>query len=320
MPISYQAQLEKLEGVTLVAPFLGLPGYFQDPKNSIFVVGRDERNFRMWSEFPATQDQQKALAQMRTGAIVSAALAGTYGWKVGDKIPIISDVPQKDGSKLWTFDVIAIVGDVPNFPRGYILGNYAYLDEARFAGIVGTVFMFAVRISDESQAEKASSAIDSLFANGIAQTRTIPERLAWQNGLNSFVDIQFLTGAVIGATMFMLLFLTCNVMMQSVHERIPEFAVLKTLGFSDAGLLTLVMLEAAIPCLIGALAGLAVARGAAPLAALALPPGLNLPAPDLSPSVFLVAIAVAVLVAIASGIPSAWRVKRLNVVDALAGR
>lgn len=118
----------------------------------------------------------------------------------------------------------------------------------------------------------------------------------------------------------MLLFLTGNVMMQSVRERIPEFAVLKTIGFSDFGLLVLIVLEASIPCLLGALAGLAISRNAAPFAILILPPGLSLPVPDLSPTVFLSGIAVAILVAAASGIPPAWRVKRLNVVDALAGR
>jgi putative ABC transport system permease protein len=319
LPMAYQEQLEKIDGVTLVAPFTGLGGYYQDTKNSVFVVSRDQRSFRMWPEFPVTQAQEKILAQMRTGVIVSASLADKYHWKAGDRIPIQSQLVQQDGSKVWIFDVVAVVGDIPAVPRGYMLGNFTYLDEARSVG-KGTVGFFGIRIQDSSQGSKISREIDDRFANGVVQTRTIPERTAFQNGLNSFVDIQFLTGAVIGATMFMLLFLTGNVMMQSVRERIPEFAVLKTIGFSDFGLLVLIVLEASIPCLLGALAGLAISRNAAPFAILILPPGLNLPVPDLSPTVFLSGFAVAILVAAASGIPPAWRVKRLNVVDALAGR
>src|SRR3546814_17498615 len=45
-------------------------------------------------------------------------------------------------------------------------------------------------------------------------------------------------------------------MMQSVRERIPELAVLKTLGFTDAKVTALVLAESLLLCVIAAALGL----------------------------------------------------------------
>jgi putative ABC transport system permease protein len=103
-------------------------------------------------------------------------------------------------------------------------------------------------------------------------------------------------------------------MMQSVRERIPELAVLKTLGFTDANLLGLVLAESLLLCAIGALLGLAASYGALPI----IKEGLQ--GVELSPLALLPGIGVAVLLALIVGLPPALRAKRLNIVDALAGK
>jgi putative ABC transport system permease protein len=123
---------------------------------------------------------------------------------------------------------------------------------------------------------------------------------------------------VVTAVLFMLLFLTGNTMMQSVRERVPEFGVLKTLGYSDGGVLALVLAEAVILCLLAAGAGLAFAK-------------LGIPrigdfAPDMGQlllmpwSALLTGLGFAVAVAIVSALVPALRAKRLSIIDALANR
>jgi putative ABC transport system permease protein len=113
---------------------------------------------------------------------------------------------------------------------------------------------------------------------------------------------------------FTLLFLTGNTMMQSLRERIPELAVLKTLGFTDGGVLALVLAECLLLCVISALIGLGIAAVLFPLMKDVL--GIvHLPV-----SVIALGVGVAVLVALVTGLPPAWRAMRLNIVDALAGR
>jgi putative ABC transport system permease protein len=146
----------------------------------------------------------------------------------------------------------------------------------------------------------------------------MPERVAFEQGLQGFLDLEFFTRAVSAAALFMIVFLTGNVMAQSVRERIPEFAVMKTVGFTDRAIFLLVLAEAAIPCLIGAMLGLALTQ-TMPAFVRALFPGTTL-LPVITPAVIGYALGAALLVAGVSGVPAALRARRLTVVDALAGR
>ena len=145
------------------------------------------------------------------------------------------------------------------------------------------------------------------------------EKANAQAGVSSIGDITFFTRSIIGAVLFMLLFLTGNTMMQSVRERVPEFAVLKTIGFSDGGVLVLVLAEAVTLCLLAGLAGLGFVKFVAPLFVNSLPG--NAGSLLLMPwSAAAYGLAFALLTAGIAGFFPALRVKRLNVVDALAGR
>jgi putative ABC transport system permease protein len=117
--------------------------------------------------------------------------------------------------------------------------------------------------------------------------------------------------AILGAVFFTLLFLTGNTMMQSVRERTPELAVLKTLGFSDAKVLGLVIGEALLLCVLAAAVGLAASYGLIPVVRSVLQ-GI-VASPWLVPR----GLGLAVLLALLVGTPPALRAMRLNVVDAL---
>jgi putative ABC transport system permease protein len=103
-------------------------------------------------------------------------------------------------------------------------------------------------------------------------------------------------------------------MMQSVRERVPELAVLKTLGFSNAKVLTLILLEATVLCVFAALIGLALAEVAFSFMGAVFGRVL------LPPLVIETGIAIAILLALVSGTPPAWRSTRINIVDALSGK
>jgi putative ABC transport system permease protein len=121
--------------------------------------------------------------------------------------------------------------------------------------------------------------------------------------------------AIVAAVLFTLLFLTGNTMMQSVRERTPELAILKTVGFSDGTVTALVLIESVVLCLIAASVGLATAAALFPLIAALGFGGASLPL-----KVAAWGLGIAILLALASGLPPAWRAQRLVIVDALAGR
>jgi len=318
MPIAYADKIAGVPGVTVVAPRKGLGGYYQDRKNGMGAIMTDERFFAARPEIIVTRAEIEQLRRTRTGALVGNYYAAKYGWKVGDKIALITNTPRNDGSRTWTFDILGITDDADNpGDSEYFIGNYKYLDEGRVTD-KGTTDRFLVRIADPSRATQVSRAIDRLFDNSPAPTRTGSEKAQAQSGLQAFGDINFLTHAVITAVIFMLLFLTGNTMMQSVRERVPEFGVLKTLGFSDLGLLGLVFAEAAILCLVAGLAGLALSQGAVPIAHRLMPEVASLI--QSSWSALLPGFGFALLVGFVSALLPALRAKRLNIVDALANR
>jgi putative ABC transport system permease protein len=318
MPLSYADQIAHVPGVTVVAPRWLMLGYFQDPKNPIGVLGGDERFFALRPEITISEEQIRTLRQTRTGAVIGQYLARKYGWKVGDRIPLQSDTAQMDGSRVWTFDVLAIVDDA-NYPgqAEWFITNYDYLDQGR-ASDKGTINRFLVRIKDPRRAAQIGRVIDQLFLNSSVPTRTGSERSAAQSGLQYMGDVNYFTDAVVGAVFFMLLFLTGNTMMHSIRERISEFAVLKSLGFSDNLVLGLVVAESVLLCLLAAVAGLLVSRVLIPplipavedFALLAQIPWLAM----------LRGFALALVVALVSCLLPAWRVQQLEIVDALARR
>ena len=316
LPFADLPQIEAVPGVAGVAYASWFGTYYQDPKNFVFSFPADvDRYFSIYSEFKLPSDQLDALSHTRTGAVIGRQLADKYGWKIGDKVPLHSTIwVRKGGTSDWTFDIVGIYDDPEEPARAsQFLFNHDYFDEARSFS-KGMVGWYIVRLADSSRAVEVAGAIDHLFANSTYETKTVTEKENAQSFLKQIGDINFIVDAIVGAVLFTLLFLTGNMMMQSVRERIPEFAVLKTLGFSDTGVLVLVLAESLLLCLAAAAIGLAGATAIFPMLKDVIGV-VSLPS-----VVIVIGLVIAVLLALASGLPPAWRAKRLNIVDALAGR
>ncbi len=317
LPLSYLTQIESVPGVERVAYFNWFGGYFQDAKNAITSYPIDaRRTFEVFPDWKVPKDQLEKMERTRDGAIVGAALAKRYGWKVGDRVPLRTSIwTKKDGSSNYDFEIVGLF-TVPSQPANeqLFLLNYEYFDEARSFG-QGQVGWYAFNIKDPTQSSAISRRVDKMFENSPNETKTQNEQEFAQAQIKQIGDIGFMVNAIVGAVMFTLLFLTGNTMMQSVRERIPELAVLKTLGFTDGAVTTLVLAESALLCVFAALAGLAFAAMIFPVAGTFIGGKVLLPT-----NVILFGVGAALLLALISGLPPAWRANRLTVVDALAGR
>jgi len=317
LPVSYAERIKAVPGVTGVADQQWFGGYYQDQKNQVvsYAVHADSY-LKLFPEFQIPKDQVEALLHTRTGAIVGVRLAKKYNWKIGDQIPLSSAIwiKKSDRTSNWTFDLVGIFDDPENNWRANtMLFNYDYFDEARSIGN-GTVGWFIVGIDDPKKASKIGADIDALFVNSPNETHTQTEKEFGQAFLKQMGDINFIVGAIIGAVFFTLLFLTGNTMMQSVRERIPELAVLKTLGFSDDGIAALVIAESSVLCLTAAAIGLILASAIFPFLKDVLVIS-GLPA-----QVVAEGFAIAAGVAFVTALPPAFRARRLSIVDALAQR
>jgi putative ABC transport system permease protein len=118
----------------------------------------------------------------------------------------------------------------------------------------------------------------------------------------------------------MILFLCANSVAESVRERLPEFAVLKTIGFGDRQVATLVFLEAALPALAGAVLGTALAEALGSLTSkLGEGSGLNLPAASISGVVVALALGIALVIGAISAVMPLRRLRTMQIAPALAG-
>lgn len=326
LPLSERDQIARIEGVTKIGYYGAIGGYYRDPKNSAFAVMIDPEMQYVWPELSSLTPQQFAALQTnRTGVFMSRRFADKYGFKTGDTYPLLATGPNNvkaDGSKLWTFNILGIVADVSWFPTGYVMGNFDYLNEARVQKASGTVGEYLVLVKDPARTAETGQAIDGMFANSGAPTTSMPAKLEMQSIRDSFIDIGFVTDTIAGAGLFMILIIVGNSFAQSVRERIPELAVMKVLGFSNAGVMAIQVFEAVLPCLLGAAIGVALAAVLAPEATLLLPAGAAgvVTLPRISLSVFAWAMALAVVVAFVGAVIPLLRFKWIDVAAALSGR
>jgi putative ABC transport system permease protein len=212
-----------------------------------------------------------------------------------------------------------VLDDTPYWPGGFELGSYQYFKMARPAADQAKAGWFQAVVKDPAHAEQTAIAIDARFANSAIPTDSISERMMRSDGATSVVNVAAVTRRVAAVGLFMILLLTAHGMAQSVRERLGEFAVLKTIGYSDGGVIALVFAEALVPAILGAGLGL----GIAALVAGRIPkllPTFYLPEPHLSGLVIAEALLAAVLLALLSVILPAMRLKRLDVAAILAGR
>ena len=320
LPLAYKAQIEALPNVEKVAYYQTMVAYYKDPKDGISVGAIGLEDFlKVYPEVVLPEDQRKAMLSTRTGAIIGKDMAERWGWKIGDRIPVTSRVFRRaDGSYDWAFDIVGIYDfaeEYENFNATEMWVNYEYFDEERAVGN-GMVLLYFIGINDPELAAPISESVDGLFANSPSPTQTMNEKDFIRAQLAQIGDVNFLVTAIIGAVFFTLLFLTGNTMMQSVRERIPELAVLKTYGFGDGLLMTLVFAEALLLCVVSAAVGIGIAAAFFPSILGALNVG-TLPMP---PSVFALGLGFAAVLALVSALPPALRAQRLKIVDALAGR
>ncbi|HEY7652587.1 MAG TPA: ABC transporter permease [Methylomirabilota bacterium] len=321
LPMAYQPRIEQVPGVVGVAFADWFGAKYQNESNAFPVFAVDPaRYLDMYPEFTVARAHREAFVKTRTGALAGQRLVDRFGWKVGQKLPISSEIhPKTDGSMSWEFDLVGIIDADDPAVRGntdMVLINVAYFDEARQSGR-GKTGWYIVRIADSGQARAISAGIDALFMNSPDETKTQPEKEFALGFAKQIGDIGALVTRILIAVFFTILILTGNTMAQSIRERIPELAILKTLGFSDGKITALVLAEAGLLLALGGSIGMG--------AAVAAMPGLNgatggrFPPLFVGPETWLLAAAIAAAVALAIGLPPAWRANRLKIVDALSG-
>jgi putative ABC transport system permease protein len=318
MPIAYFNRVHSVDGVRQVTFANWFGGYYQDPKNFLMTLAVEPATyFDVYrSELDIPPEQLQAFIRDRSSAVIGESLARKWGWKVGDRVPVSSNIfTQRSGGHTWDFTIAGIVkGKTEQVDTNFFLLQYAYFDETRSFG-KDTIGWLILQTNSPENNDRVAKTIDAMFANSTAETSTDTEKAFGKAFAAQFGNIALIVFLVVGAAFVTILMIVGNTMALSIRERTREIGVLKTLGFSGARILRMVLGESVLLALLGGLPGLAIAA----LITLALRNSLaNIaPAFAVSPDIAMEGLALMIALGLITGMIPALNAMRLKIATAL---
>ena len=316
LPQSYKERMERLEGVSLAVYATWFGGIYQKPTNFFAQMPVEPSQFlEMFPEYRLGDDERRAWLETRTGAIVGRVTADRFEWSIGDRIPLQSPIwLTKDDGHTWEFDLVGIYdGAEKGTDTSQFFFRHDYFDENRRDGD-GLVGWYWIRVDDPERAAQIATAVDQEFANSAYETKTEPEGAFVQGFAKQIGNITAIMMAILAAVFFTILLVAGNTMAQAVRERIPELAVLKALGFTDRGVMTLVLSESCLLSGMGGICGLALGWW---LVSLGDPSGGSLPVFFFPTRDLVLGFLLVFILGLVAGILPALQAERLQIADAL---
>lgn len=318
LPGNYADKVRAIEGVKDVTHANWFGGYFQETKNQFPNMAVDGESWlRMYPEFQVPEDQKKAWLADRQGALVGAATMKRFGWKIGDRIPLQATI-FRSVRPSWEFNIDGVYDSpVKGTDKTQLFFHYAYVNEAvpKQSSFASSVGWLVIRVNDPEQSPVIARKIDALFANSPTETKTDSEKNFVAGWAKQIGNISLIMQLIAAAALFMMLLVTANAMAQSIRERTSELAVLKTLGYGDRKVLSLVLMESCVLALIGGLSGLGLSWFL--VNHFGDPTGNYLPAFFLPPRDLIVGTLMVIALGFLTGAVPALQAGRLRIVDAL---
>ncbi len=318
LPMSFVRKVHAIPGVSGINQFSWFGGIYDEPKNQFPNFAVDPETVgQVWPDYNIPAEALERFRRIRNGALVGAELMTQFGWHVGQLITLRGTIFPVD----LTFE---IVGVIPSGGGTRMLWfNRTYLEEAMEPkGGMKNVGMIWMRAERPELVDGIIKQVDALFRNSEAEVAAETEKAFFATFLDSLQGLMrviLIVGfLVVGAVVL----IAANTSAMGVRERIPEIAILKSIGFRRGPILAALLAESMLQGLAGGLLG---AGGAyAILEALRLAGKTGnmaflgpLGGFRMSPIVAAEGLAIAVIVGIVAGLVPAWNGARINVVDAM---
>ncbi len=316
IPVAYEAKVRVVPGVKEVSVWNWFGGTYKDnrdQKNFFARFGVEPQPFMtIRTQMDMPEDQRKAFITDRTGCVVSRDLAEKLNFKIGDRITLVGDIYPV------TLD-LKVVGifDDPD-ANLTLFFNYDYLRDALPLRRRNLISVIAVLANTPDDIPRIGKTVDTMFAEASPPTRTESEQQFALSFVSFLGNIKLFLLSICAAVTFTILLVSGNTMAMSVRERIKEVGVLKTLGFTNEAILSMIIGEALTISLIGGILGLVLAAiltvgvGKVGQAFVAQLHGLSM-----TPFTALIALGVALFVGFVSSFVPAWNASRTNILDSL---
>ncbi len=317
LPVSYRQKILQVEGVKQVGYANWFAGIYIDEKHFFprIAVGGDNY-FDLFPEIVIPPEQLKTFRTQRNACIAGRKLIEKYKWKLGDTIPLTGNIYPGD----WRFVLAGVYrGATKTIDETAFFFRWDYLDEMvkqKMPSQAGKVGWYIVQVKNPVQSGTVSQSIDALFKNSWAETLTETEK-AFQLGFVAMTEAILVAVRVVSYVVIgVILVILANTMAMTSRERMPEYATLKTLGFGNGFLTTLIAGESVCIAALGGLAGIGLAFPAASVFSEHL--GTLLPIFHITGETLILSFSLCVGIGILSAMFPVWRAVRAKIVDALS--
>ncbi len=315
LPVGLYGTIQAVPGVRAASYVSGFFGTYQTVQHPVGGEAIGPGYFRVFPQYTVAPAAVRAYRNTQMAVLAGRRMARRYHWTVGQQIPIRAPgFLRRNGSEVWTFRIAGIYTSKPRAMENAIIMHWRYLDLGRGTHR-GRVDAFLERIAHTRQAALIGQRIDALSANSSHETKTQLSSALAARTVRQVADLGLIVYGIMGAVFFTLVLLTGNAMAYAVRERTPEWAIMKTVGFSSRAILAVVLGESVLVLAVGALAGLLLAHVV--VVGVNLLPGPHVPLAPVAERIWAQGLALAVLVGLVAGALPAVRAARQSVTDGL---
>ncbi len=309
LPISYWPRIKGVHGVAAVTPINWIGAYYQDPSQTFanFAVDADTL-FDVFSEVKILPAQVVAFERDRTGAVVGRSLAEKYHWKIGQRITLLHSIYGFDPQ-------LTLRGIYTGSDENQLFFHWNYFNES--TGRLNLAEGYWIRVDGPDDVARVSKAVDALFRNTPAETRTQTEGTVLLNFIAVLGNVRAVVLVIGSAVLFAILLVVANTMALAIRERLPEAAVLRSLGFRPAQIVRLFVGEALLITLAGGVLGAAAAEilyGSLGITQLRGAIYIDL---RMRPETLLLSLAITLLIGLGASLWPALQAARINISRAL---
>lgn len=244
MPIAYEKKITTVPGVELVLPLQWFGGYYMEPKNFFANFATDpHRLFDMFPELGVSEETKQAMLEDRRAAVAGIGLMERYGWKVGDRVTLKGTIFPVD------LEFILVGQYTSERDESNFYFRFDYLDEAM--GGMGRIGSFWVKAANAEKVPEVAEAIDGIFRNTPAETKTETEKAFMLGFVSMLGNVQAIIGSVAMVIVFTMLLVASSTMAMTIRERLREIAILKSMGYPPLTVLGIILAEAVLISVFG---------------------------------------------------------------------
>ena len=322
LPLSYEPKIVEVEGVDEICKWQWFGGYYQDPANFFAQFAVDpERFLDIYPEVDVIEGSRDEFLAGRTACLVGEGLATKFGWEVGDRVPLIGGIfPHPEGNTVpWEFDVVGIYRPLSTaIDNRTLFFHWDYFQETLEQGGEGftpDVNTYVLRTEPDAYQQGVMASIEGLFQNGPQRVQATTEAEFQAQFVSMIGSVPFFINAIGSGVLIAILLACVNTMLMAFREETHDIGVLKALGFTDGSMFAMLLSQSLLLCLVGGLAGIALALLTQPLVVGLL--GTMFPGYVVTRQTILFGLAVAAGIGLLAGIVPAWTASRMKSVEAL---